>query len=112
MRILMRTGTERSIKIFYSYAQEDRALRDELDSHLSTLRRTKHIITWDDHKIQPGLEWKQAIDKQLNSADIILLLLSPHFIESDHCYNVEMSRALERHKKGEARVIPIILRPV
>jgi len=28
---------------------------------------------------------------------------------SEYCYGIEMKRALERHKKGEARVIPVIL---
>jgi hypothetical protein len=41
----------------------------------------------------------------------VLLLISPDFIASDYCYEREMERALERHHKGEARVIPVILRP-
>jgi len=28
----------------------------------------------------------------------------------DYCYNIEMKESLERHGKGEAHVIPIILR--
>ena len=31
---------------------------------------------------------------------------------SEYCYSIEMERALERHKAGEARVIPILLKPV
>ena len=41
----------------------------------------------------------------------LLLLASPYFIASDYCYDIEMKRALERHHKGEARVIPVILHP-
>ena len=41
----------------------------------------------------------------------MLLLISPDFIYSDYCYEREMKRALERHEKGETRVIPVILRP-
>ena len=48
----------------------------------------------------------------MNTAQIILLLVSPDFMASDYCYGIEMQRALERHDRGEARVIPIILRPV
>src|SRR5690348_747371 len=33
-------------------------------------------------------------------------------MDSDYCYSVEMQRALERHKRGEVRVIPVIVRPV
>ena len=47
----------------------------------------------------------------LDAADVILLLISPDFIASDYCYEREMKRAMERHRKSEARVIPVILRP-
>ena len=43
---------------------------------------------------------------------IILLLISADFLASDYCYSVEMQRAQQRHEAGEARVIPVILRPV
>lgn len=36
--------------------------------------------------------------------------MSSDFIASNYCYHVEMTNALERHKKGEAVVIPVILR--
>ena len=54
----------------------------------------------------------REIDKHLNTARVILLLISSDFIASDYCYDVEMERALQRHEVEEARVIPVILRPV
>ncbi len=88
-------------------------LRDELESHLATLRRSKQlqIITWYDREILPGTEWKREIDTHLDASDIILLLISSDFIESDYCYGVEMHRALERHRAEVTPVIPVILRP-
>src|SRR5205085_8494618 len=62
--------------------------------------------------ISPGREWARDIDTHLNTADIILLLVSSDFMASNYCYGIEMKRAMERHTTGEARVIPIILRPV
>ena len=59
----------------------------------------------------PGAEWKGIIDAHLSTADIILLFVSPDFFQSDYCYDVEMTAALERHRRGDARVVPIILRP-
>lgn len=100
------------IKIFFCYARKDKELRDELEKHLEPLRRTGKITTWHDRAIQPGKEWKKEIDIHLNSSNIVLLLVSPNFMHSDYCYGIEMRRALERHEAGEARVIPIILRPV
>src|SRR5205085_12062076 len=52
------------------------------------------------------------ISQQLNTAHIILLLISPDFMNSDYCYGIEMKRALERHENGDAYVVPIILRYV
>jgi len=102
----------KQFKLFYCYAREDRALRDELDTHLSMFRHQGLITSWSDREISPGSEWKEAIDTQLNSADLILLLVSADFMASDYCYGIEMKRALERHAEGTARVIPIILRRV
>lgn len=94
-----------------SYSHADEALRDELEKHLAGLRRQGVITTWHDRRIAPGEELHGQISDQLNEADIILLLVSADFLASDYCYDVEMARAMERHERGEARVIPVILRP-
>ncbi len=98
------------VSIFYCYAREDQALRDELAKHLSVMKRQDQITTWHDREISAGQPWKDEIASHLDTANIILLLISPDFIHSDYCYSVEMQRALQRHASGEARVIPIILR--
>jgi WD40 repeat protein len=101
----------KAVDIFYSYAHEDESLQKELEKHLSSLRRRNLITTWHDRKIQAGEEWNVQIDKHLSTAQIILLLISPDFLASDYSYGVEVKRAMELHKRGEARVIPIVLRP-
>ncbi len=98
------------VRLFYSYSHKDETLRNELETHLKLLQRQGLIDTWHDRKIEAGEEWKRKIDENLERADIILLLVSADFIASDYCYEIEMKRALERHEKGEARVIPVILR--
>ena len=100
------------VAVFYAYAHEDEPLREQLENHLRLLSRQGLISEWHDHQILPGAVWAQEIDAHLNSASIILLLISSNFLASDYCYGVEMQRALERHSRGEARVIPIFLRPV
>ena len=65
-----------------------------------------------DRNIDAGEEWRKAIDENLNSADIILLLISPPFIASDDRLDNEMKAALKRHDAGEALVVPVIVRPV
>jgi hypothetical protein len=83
-----------------------------LEKHLSLLQRQGIINTWHDGLIPPGTDWAPVIDAHLMKAQLILLLISPDFLASEHCYNVEMKRAMERHERGEAQVVPIILRPV
>ena len=97
--------------LFYSYAHEDQALRDQLEKHLRQLQRQGLISAWHDRHILPGGVWADEIDTHLETAAIVLLLVSPDFLASDYCYEIEMQRALERHKLGLARVVPIILRP-
>lgn len=96
--------------LFYSYAHEDEELRIELKKHLSLLKHQGIISEWHDRMILGGEEWKDEIDENLEKADIILLLISSSFHNSDYCYTKEMARALERHEVGEAVVIPVILR--
>lgn len=98
--------------VFYSYSHVDETLRQQLETHLALLRRRGAIREWHDRKIPPGSPIDPAIADVLESADIILLLISSDFLASDYCYDKEMARALERHRAGEAVVIPIILRPV
>jgi hypothetical protein len=98
------------LEVFISYAHADQALKDELLKHLSPLNRRGLIAHWQDRDISAGSEWAGEIDARLNSADIILLLISPDFLHSDFCYEKEMTRALERHAAGECRVIPVFLR--
>jgi TIR domain len=97
--------------LFFSYSHADENLRDQMEKHLSGLKRQGIISSWHDRRITAGTELGEAIDSHLDTSDIILPLISPDFIASDYCYEREMNRALERHRKGESRVIPVILRP-
>jgi TIR domain len=101
-----------TVVVFCCYAHKDVDLLCELKSHLSSLERLNVIKVWDDGDINAGAEWGPEIKKHLNEAKIILLLISPAFINSDYCYSTEMRHALERHKQREARVIPIIVRHI
>jgi hypothetical protein len=76
------------------------------------LNRQGTVAVWYDRKIAPAEHWEEEIDRHLNSANLILLLITPDYLASDYHYNLEIRRALERHAAGEAKVIPIILRPV
>ena len=99
------------INIFCCYAHEDEALLNKLKTHLRPLQREGLTDFWYDRDINAGAEWGREIDRRLNKSLIILLLISPDFMNSDYCYGIELARAIERHRNEEAIVIPIILRP-
>jgi TIR domain len=96
--------------MFISYSSADEELRQELETHLALLKREEAVETWTFRSIDAGADWKSEIDARLDSSDLIILLVSASFVASDYCWNIEMRRALQRHRDGNARVIPIIVR--
>lgn len=101
-----------TIEIFCCYAHEDKPLLQELTKQLLPLVHQGIITLWADTDIGAGMEWEMEIEKHLNTAHIILLLVSPDFMASEYIYSKEMKRAIARQEQGEARVIPVILRPI
>lgn len=99
------------VNLFFSYSHKDEELRDELEIHLSALKRQGIISAWHDRRISAGDEFAKEISEYLENANIILLLVSPYFINSDYCYDIEMKRSMEKYDQGEAIIIPVILHP-
>ena len=98
-------------RVFMSYSHKDEALRNELEVQLAVLKREGLIEVWHDRRMVAGDQFDASIEAEMDSADVVLLLVSPDFLASDYCFNIEKTRALERHRRGEARLISVILRP-
>jgi CheY-like chemotaxis protein len=103
---------ELPVSLFYSYAHEDEPLRDELQGHLKILERRGLLAPWHDRKIVPGQDWAREIDANLRSAELVLLLVSKDFIESDYIMGTELKVAMERHAAHACVVVPIMVRSV
>lgn len=101
----------RMLRIFISYSHKDNQYRQELEEHLSSLKRRHIIEVWSDCAIELGQEWEKSISEKLKTSDIILLLISSSFINSEFIYEKELTQAMKRHDADEAQVIPIFLRP-
>ena len=99
------------ISIFFSYVREDESFLMKLQRHLQPVRMQNLISAWYDNDLGAGSEWRRERAAQLGTASIILLLISPDFLASEHAYGAEMERIMQRQAAGEARVIPILLRP-
>jgi hypothetical protein len=106
---LLATGAQ-ALKVFISYSHSDEKLKDALVRHLKPLERMNLIASWSDRKLQAGDAWGDEINRNLEQADLVLLLVSIDFINSKYCYDIELDRALERNARGECRVVPVILR--
>lgn len=98
-------------RVFYSYSHKDAELRERLATYLAPLKQQQKIIEWHDRKIEPGANWDTEINAQLESAHLILFLLSADFLASEYCFGVEVEKALARLKCGEVHVAPILLKP-
>lgn len=107
---LARAPGSKALSVFVSYSHKDEDLKTHLLKHLEPLKRLNLIESWSDRKLVAGDNWGAEISKNLEAADIILLLISVDFITSAYCYDIELERALERHAEGRCIVLPIILR--
>ncbi len=97
--------------VFISYSHDDLDARKRLETHLAPLRRRTDTMVWTDSEIKPGQQWEEEIRRYLNSADIVVLLVSANFISSGFIWEKELLPALERHRKGECRVLPVLISP-
>ena len=103
-------GSDGSLSLFISYSHKDEVFRDELRGALAVYERIGEVKSWDDTCIIPGQRWEERILHKLETADIIIFLLSNDFIRSDYCIQKEMKRALERDDAGECAIVPIVVR--
>jgi len=101
-----------AVNIFISYSHTDVSYLERLLVNLKPLEREGNINIWYDKKISPGTDFRDSINKNLENADIIVLLISPDFLASDFIYKNEKMIALKKHEAEEARVISVVIRPV
>ena len=101
---------KRKVKVFFSYAHADETYKNELNKHLSPLKRSEKIEAWNDEELLPGSSFDDEIKQKLEQSDIIILLISSDFINSDYCYEIEMQNAMTRAERDECYVVPVIVR--
>jgi len=106
-----RRNTDTPVNIFYSYTWADEEMLVEFDEHLSEIKGDAQVEIFRDCDLEPGVELHLEIKDELKNADVVLLLVSPDFLTSRYCRQVELPAALDLHDCGLARAIPLILRP-
>ena len=96
------------VVLFVSYAHEDRPWCDQLLEHLGWLRQAGQIEVFDDQQLATGERWEVRLQQELERANVIVLIVSSHFLNSRFCTTVELRRALEREADHTLRIVPII----
>ncbi|RKI72897.1 TIR domain-containing protein [Corallococcus sp. AB049A] len=119
LRQRLRAQDSTPLTVFYSYSDEDSELRDDLEQHLSEVE-SLHLRPSYDFETEGvsdgwsdvlGSPWSEQRLSDMADADVLLLLLSPHFLASEQCVEVELTQALEQQESQVSLVIPIILSP-
>ena len=99
------------MRAFVSYSHQDEQYVNALRKHLAQVVREGLISVWYDREILAGSSLDSDIGEELEACGLFLAIVSPDFISSNYCYEVEMNRALERHAEGTMRLVPIIVEP-
>jgi hypothetical protein len=96
-------------RLFICYSSKDSKSRTELEATLTILQDQGIIRVWYDRMISAGDDWNEEIQKKLDESEMILFLISRHFLASSYIRKRELPRALARHNAGKARLIPLVL---
>jgi hypothetical protein len=98
-------------KVFIAYSHLDTRYRHDLEDQLTLLSRKGQVQWWSEHQLIPGEEIENVISEALSGADVIILLISIHFLSNSFCWSQQLEKAIDRHDRGEAVVIPVFVRP-
>ena len=104
------TAAPQCLQIFCSYSHKDSKYRAELEAHMANLLSQGVVKVWHDRLIRPGTDWAHDIDRNLDQANIVMLLVSADFMASRYCMGIELKRALERQSSEAVRVVPVLVR--
>jgi serine/threonine protein kinase len=95
--------------IFISYSHADKPFLDELHPYLKPLERDGNFDYWDDARIVAGANWKEEIQKAIESARIAICLVSADFLASEFITHEELPLLLAARDAG-TNILPVIVR--
>lgn len=97
------------LNVFVSYSHRDKKHLLKLKAHLAGLELEGAIRCWWDGLIEPGVLWERSLISAIESADIVVLLLTADFINSNYCVETELKSARERERRGQIDIVPILV---
>lgn len=102
-----------NVNIFIAYVEEDRQYLEEFHPHLTNLERgTPGVGIWHEGDVQFGQLWDEAKRRELENADLIILLLSASFLAKGVEVNSDLKAALDLRKNRKTEIFPILVSSV
>lgn len=98
-----------SKQIFISYSHKDPVWLERFQINLKPYLRGSEVLLWDDTKIEAGTDWKEEINKALDSATIAILLVSADFLASDFIARDELPFLLQAAKEKNVRIVSVAI---
>lgn len=95
--------------VFISYSKKDRKWLDYLRVHLTVLEREYQFTIWDDSEIKVGDDWREEINKAIQTSKIAILMVSANFLSSEFINNEELPALLTAAENDGAHIFPIIV---
>lgn len=96
------------MKIFLSYASQDRA---QVESIHQALAAEGHDIFFDREDLPPGEAYDSRIRQAIESCDLFIVILSPDTVDAGSYTLNEIDFARKVHANPSGRVLPVMLRP-
>ncbi|MGQ3284434.1 toll/interleukin-1 receptor domain-containing protein [Bosea sp. (in: a-proteobacteria)] len=96
---------------FISYSHEDSNILDRLKVHFKPIEKKYNFLVWDDKRLRAGDKWKVEIEKNLDQADVIVILLSADFLASNFVMDFEYPKALSAAVDRGAKIVVLIVGP-
>jgi hypothetical protein len=96
------------VRLYCCYAERNRTDWNELSANLAVLIRLGMIEIRHNHGVPAGHDLSREYFNHLDASDIVLLLISHYFFDSDLCWEL-MCQAMARHNAGKLRVVPVLL---
>ena len=102
---------KKQLLLYVVYGPDDKEYFDHLKKHLTFSRRNNEIAVWGRSEILPGQETDKEIHSKLAEADIALLLITAHSIDSEISYQ-EMMLTLSTFQRQQKPVYHLIMQYV
>lgn len=106
-----------SIKLFLAYSESDWSFLHALEEQLELLSRTRELAgrrglaRWGEHKLVPGEDSHVAMQRALEEAEVVILLISSSFLAGSFCWGPLVRDAIRRYYSSDILLLPLMVRP-